>query len=280
MKINNKIIEHPDHLLRVFSFTSGIVFLVFFCFFIFENTSVILDCRMALQGLRNFLVFSDHQLSFQELHNILEQLHNYKPRKGFHILFGQGTFWETLNERNFRHLCTPEGLVKDIYRGEVLFGSTSIEIPLNQVWEKGIHEKIFYGFEPQVNYAWVTAYLLMIQAQIVIVNTHMDILHLSPEIYAGEKEKIDYLKTVMDIVMAGENVRAREQIFLEFLGNPVNYLDFVEKLYFREGTFQNFMAVMDRWVDFNYKLSVPHTSGETLFSEISRFDKLQLLEDK
>ena len=258
------MIKHPDSLLRIFA---PILYLAIFSL-------------LCVSFFGSVEVHSNSSLNFQELYNFLEQLHNYKPRKGHHILGGQGTAWETFNPETFRIVCTQQSLIEGVYRGKFFLENPVLRMPLNYAWEVNLPKKIFLNYPGQENYAWVTAYLLMIESQIEIFQSQLTICKMVQGTYLPEKENLDYLRTIHDMVMAGKSVAAREHILINFLQHPANYLDFVEKLHFQEGTFKNFIAAFDNCIDFNYKLSVPYTSEEALTLETTRLEKLNLLQNR
>ena len=260
-----KIPKHPDSLLRIFVLVLGF--------------ALTLPAWGSLFG--DTVVLANSQMSFQELLGLFEQLHNYKPRQGWHPLAHQGTVRETFTPETFRLICTQKALIEGIYRGEFFVGNPILQMPLNYGWEYNLPRRVFSNNPSQENYAWVTSYLLMIECQVEIFQSKMSVTQaLGEDFLVAGKAEIEYLKTIHDMVMAGKSVEAREHILIKFLSHPANYLDFVEKLYFQEGTFKNFIAAFDNWIDYNYKLYFPSGSEGAPNMEIPKSIQFSLLQDK
>lgn len=211
--------------------------------------------------------------NFKEIRSILDEAANYKVNLLYqdrvpHVL----SHYPMINYNNTHSsFYFPIGTFQNLYsqKNWLILSITDSRL-LNSEWdywssyEGNLRRPSLYCpynpgfsyFPQQKNYAWVTAYLVIIEYEMLKFIGEARFLEITDWTQFASYDKFSYLQDVHNSIMSGKTPAHRQKILIEeYLREPVKFMDFTEKLESR-GNLSLFRRELLQWIWNNhYQLS-------------------------
>ena len=232
--------------------------------------------------------------NFLEIRAILDEAANYKVdllRQGRvpHVLshypwinynntyssfyFPVGTFQNLHTQKNWLILSTTDSfLLESEWDLWMSFEGNLCQPSCGYPYNPG-----FSYFPQQKNYAWVTAYLVIIEYEMLKFISEANFLNITDWTQFASYNKFSYLQNIHSFIMSGKTSADRQDNLINFLREPIKYMDFTEKLGSRGNLFL-FREELLAWIWNNhYQLSELHSLIPKLDNECWPSFKLEAI---